>query len=276
MKKSFKLIISALFLIFNLNINAQNWTPEDIASGLQGWYDASDASTIVKSGSSVSQWNDKSGSGFNLSQSTTSRQPQSGSTINSLNALNFTGSDLRTSSNPFGSQVSNAAIFMVAKTDSTNNGTAFSLTGTPSNANRWNAHLGWGTTAYFDAGGTSGDQRINKTGWSTSGEVWLAGLYNSTTDQVQQIYKNGSLFVGDSSAQAVTTAGNLFIGSDGRSTFQDMTLGEVVIINGTVSTALREKIEGYLAHKWGMAGNLPASHPYKNAAPQKDNSWTPA
>ena len=28
-----------------------------------------------------------------------------------------------------------------------------------------------------------------------------------------------------------------------------------------------EKAEGYLAHKWGMAGSLPNSHPYKNYAP---------
>jgi len=28
-----------------------------------------------------------------------------------------------------------------------------------------------------------------------------------------------------------------------------------------------EKLEGYLAHKWGLAANLPADHPYKSAAP---------
>lgn len=28
-----------------------------------------------------------------------------------------------------------------------------------------------------------------------------------------------------------------------------------------------EKAEGYLAHKWGLTGSLPSSHPYKNTAP---------
>ena len=28
-----------------------------------------------------------------------------------------------------------------------------------------------------------------------------------------------------------------------------------------------EKAEGYLAHKWGLEGNLPDDHPYKNSAP---------
>ena len=28
-----------------------------------------------------------------------------------------------------------------------------------------------------------------------------------------------------------------------------------------------KKAEGYLAHKWGLEGNLPADHPYKSSAP---------
>jgi hypothetical protein len=27
------------------------------------------------------------------------------------------------------------------------------------------------------------------------------------------------------------------------------------------------KIEGYLAHKWGLSGSLPSGHPYKISAP---------
>ena len=34
----------------------------------------------------------------------------------------------------------------------------------------------------------------------------------------------------------------------------------------------REKIEGYLAHKWGLANKLPSSHTYKNYAPSADNA----
>jgi hypothetical protein len=29
----------------------------------------------------------------------------------------------------------------------------------------------------------------------------------------------------------------------------------------------RQKIEGYLAWKWGIQASLPAAHPYRNAAP---------
>jgi len=44
-------------------------------------------------------------------------------------------------------------------------------------------------------------------------------------------------------------------------------IAEVVITGTTRSTADREKVEGYLAHKWGLTNSLPAVHPYKSAAP---------
>ena len=51
------------------------FTPKKI-SGLALWLDASDLSTITKDGSNyVSQWNDKSGKGFNVVQATGSAQP---------------------------------------------------------------------------------------------------------------------------------------------------------------------------------------------------------
>jgi len=44
-------------------------------------------------------------------------------------------------------------------------------------------------------------------------------------------------------------------------------IGEFLITSGTQTQADREKIEGYLAHKWGLTANLPAAHPYKTTAP---------
>ena len=43
----------------------------------------------------------------------------------------------------------------------------------------------------------------------------------------------------------------------------------VADVPGTGGTDISdvEKAEGYLAHKWGMDGLLPAGHPYKNSAP---------
>ena len=48
-------------------------------------------------------------------------------------------------------------------------------------------------------------------------------------------------------------------------------VGEIIWLSGVPSDEDRQKIEGYLAHKWGLAGNLPSDHPYKHAAPIKQD-----
>jgi hypothetical protein len=46
-------------------------------------------------------------------------------------------------------------------------------------------------------------------------------------------------------------------------------IAEIIIILGDESAETDDKVWGYLAHKWGLAANLPADHPYKSAAPTK-------
>jgi hypothetical protein len=44
-------------------------------------------------------------------------------------------------------------------------------------------------------------------------------------------------------------------------------LYEVLVYSQALSVSDRQKIEGYLAWKWGLQGSLPANHPYKSAPP---------
>lgn len=44
-------------------------------------------------------------------------------------------------------------------------------------------------------------------------------------------------------------------------------IGEVFIASSVLSTDDRQKMEGCLAHKWGLAGQLPSNHPYKSRPP---------
>lgn len=48
-----------------------------------------------------------------------------------------------------------------------------------------------------------------------------------------------------------------------------MQFWEILTFKEAMSTANRQKVEGYLAHKWGLAGKLPADHPYKLMLPTK-------
>ena len=42
---------------------------------------------------------------------------------------------------------------------------------------------------------------------------------------------------------------------------------EIAYYNSALSTTDRQRMEGYLAWKWGLQANLPAGHPHKSAAP---------
>ena len=47
----------------------------------------------------------------------------------------------------------------------------------------------------------------------------------------------------------------------------DCDIAEVILYNSVLTTLQVQQIEGYLAWKWGLQGNLPVGHPYKNAPP---------
>ena len=40
---------------------------------------------------------------------------------------------------------------------------------------------------------------------------------------------------------------------------------EIISFGTKLPDATRQKVEGYLAHKWGLVGNLPSNHPYKQS-----------
>ncbi|MDX1602663.1 MAG: hypothetical protein R3209_06300 [Salinimicrobium sediminis] len=247
------------------------WTPEYINSDiLEAWYDASDLDTITESADSVSQWDDKSGNNLHLTQGTGSLQPQTNvKQINGLNAIEFTQQWMSTSSNPFGANVVDAEIFFVLKCPTTiMNGTGFSLTGSDTAANRWQAHLPWGSEAIiFDNGGTGGGNRLVANSALVANEIAVISLRGSVTDGIQAIYKNGSLLISDATGHTVATVGNIFLGTGEGITMQDFEVGEVLILNGVVPSELRNNITGYLSWKWGQVTSLPGGHVFKNRPP---------
>jgi hypothetical protein len=243
------------------------WTPYD--QTVTAWYDASDATTLTEAGGAVSQWSDKSGNDLHLVQNDSNKQPVSGGTpIDGKNAINFDGSNdsLTTSSNPFGATINDAFVIAVHRIDSVSQGTFFTLSGASNS--RWQAHAPWSDgNVYFDMGGNGGSSRVSSSYGVSAGDSVLVSFYGSTTDSVQQILKNGTLLAGDSSGHSVSTAGNIHVGSDGSSNAQDSSIGEFLVINGTVNAEDRQRLEGYLAHKWGLADSLPDDHAFKLFAP---------
>ncbi len=234
------------------------------------WYDATDASTISQSGGTVSEWRSKAGTSHML-QATSGKRPSTGiQQINGLNGIAFDGTDdaLKTVTNPFGSTIQNAMFMAVTNLGTNTASTLFSLSGSSTDANRFQAHCPYSDgKVYFDTAGASGANRLQTTSTWGANQTKLLGFYGSVTANVQQVWNSGSLFLGDASGHSLSTNSGIALGNDGATNHDNCTMGEVVIINGVVTTENRQKLEGYLAHKWSLASTLPAIHPYKVAPP---------
>jgi hypothetical protein len=88
-----------------------------VTSGLRFWVDASDASTFsYSSGTSISQWRDKSGNSLHFNQSVSASQPTRNTTIGSRSAVKFDGTDdyIAVDTNPASLMGSSARTFFVA------------------------------------------------------------------------------------------------------------------------------------------------------------------
>ena len=54
---------------------------------------------------------------------------------------------------------------------------------------------------------------------------------------------------------------------DDTNSYAELEVAELVAFDTAVSNSEREKMEGYLAHKYGLTADLPAGHTYKTTPP---------
>ena len=242
------------------------WTPAALGSSLALWLDAEDASTITLNGGNISQWNDKSGNGRHVAQGTATLQPAYIPTAtNNKPAVRFDGTDdvvnAVSPSNWWLSAIGAGAFSLFHLFRSSNSGYGISV----NNLN-----------------GTGGVPRLYMLANSLSYNTLTTLLNNSPS------YSLGSVaFIQFSHDGIETPAVRMNAGTEltatqaavapavGNFSFPFLISGlpppgdssEIVVIAGNLSSLDRQKMEGYLAWKWGLEANLPADHPYKNTPP---------
>ena len=96
-------------------------------------------------------------------------------------------------------------------------------------------------------------------------------VYVRSASGVMNLYSNGNTLNSYSS----TTSTNGIIWEINQGEFRggestDSQIGDFIIIPTALNDEDRLKLEGYLAHKWGLAGDLPEGHPYKPSAFTED------
>ncbi len=245
------------------------WTPANIAT--QSWFDASDTSTITESGGSVSQWDDKSGNNNHATQGTASSQP----TL-VTDQLNFDGGDILGITNDPFNGLQNPCIVVLGKFDGSSSwSNAFaSYTGEA---------IGWqvrqrasnNSHAILTLRGTDSDD--DPTPSSTTNTDFFIGSYyrrdsstrifnhNGTQTYIANGTDTGTILYSGSNRSAIggRYAGDNYSSPGG---YLNGSIKEIIVADGCSDSDV-QKIEGYLAWKWGLEGNLDAGHPYKNAAP---------
>jgi hypothetical protein len=264
------------------------WTPAEL-TGLAMWLDAADASTITLNGSDVSQWNDKSSSGFNASQATAANQP-------TYSATGFNGKPTVTQSGDrflefgvtsLGRNVSGLTCAIVGsypagQTFNSNANDIFISSGAAIGSTRF-ATTPNPSASTADRYAIAG-RRLDSDGFATvssstdslanRGNPWISvaqraysdGVANHWTDGTQDLTNEtmGTQGAGNTS-DTDSLRGELFAGVALLPTGSQ--LSEIVLTHSTMTTADRQKLEGYLAWKWGLEANLPADHPYKTTPP---------
>lgn len=238
------------------------WTPEVISSSL--WLDSEDSSSLTFNGMTISQWRDKSGNNRHATQTTAAYQPYY--EVNGISGkpclnYNLDGHRLALDSNI--SITDNMSVFSVFRRASSG---IWSIDVGGNQINNRPHGFIWGTTNFMYNGLGTGiiDDSIFAGNRLESGNFIAQ---TRRTSSIAQVWVNGTKVGADKTPLTTSSTLNWI----GYRTVQSHNgfLGEVVIINNDITTEIRQKMEGYLAHKWNLTSSLPLDHPYKNDKPKR-------
>ena len=226
------------------------WTPADLGDDLALWLDAADSSTITLDGANVTQWNDKSVNNRHATSPGATKPTYELTQLNSKAIVRFGGLSYMEHS-LFNLNAAFTYYVLWKRTETASNSIILSSSG----GNY--AYLQYGDRWYIDNRFITLAQPVGV--WTTK-----CGMLNPT---------NGLRWTDGTQNESTLgyNAGNAYnfryLGLTNGGLRGDV--AEIIISAGNHSEETRQKVEGYLAHKWGLTANLPSDHPYKNKAPRK-------
>jgi prepilin-type N-terminal cleavage/methylation domain-containing protein len=209
------------------------------SSGLKLWLDANDLSTITKDGSNkVSAWNDKSGNGNHVTQTTSSFQPEyvASSNINDHPAMRFDGSLTYFNLSSFTSPATHTK-FIVFKSSS-------------SGIQRIWFRSRVGEVFILNTGTLSIDNgaTVNNSNYTHQAITIGSLVFNSTSSEV---YVNGSnVETGNSGTNSSTS--NVTIGQGSGTYYYSGDIAEILVYDRVLSTVERQAVEAYLIDKYAI------------------------
>lgn len=243
------------------------WTPANLP-GLQLWIDPSDYTTRTSGSQFVFTMADKSGLGNNFANTSSAGTGWDG--INGHSALqnrNYTVVSGWYKFAPTGNGL-----------DSINNGdNTYATFARVSNTAISNTQVAFGSGVSTSAAtigartGTANGVWCFRHGTTTTNSTVTSNTaitVQTRTGTSLKGYVNGTLAVSNSTAVNFSqTKGHRIGGPDTPAYLLQGFIGDCIICNQVISDEDRQKLEGYLAYKWGEQASLPSDHPYKSSPP---------
>jgi hypothetical protein len=232
--------------------NYSSFLPLDI-SGLSIWLDGADPAgngVVPADGETVSRWFDKSEN--NRSVIATIAAPTYSS---NFRAINFNGSDQRYNSTNLPGQISSATMFSVMRQTS---GTGSMVGNTGILSWRTEGSRVFSMVKAGTAGTVSSTVGVSCDLVST---YLFDSYFVSNVAGSNLIAIDGSQYPLSANITYTTFSNvNYNIGSPG---YGGQIMELLMYQNRILTIEERLKVQGYLAHKWGINGKLPDNHPYK-------------
>lgn len=246
------------------------WDPTALSTALRAWYQADIISG--SNGDPQGSITDSSGNAFTLTQTGGNRATLAAADLNSLNTLRFTAANSQRY--PLSASIMNGlsegSVHFVYKLVSATANTGFLNMGTSGSDNHWpfsdgNIYTDFGSTVRKSCGtptGSLASYRIISV-YSAAGawSLYVDGGTGGSGGGTSPLSSTGTNTV------AWPGAGIQLGANAGLSNFLDGWLPEIFFSSATNPTTDGRKAQGYLAYKWGLQGNLAATHPYKSTRP---------
>jgi hypothetical protein len=230
----------------------------------QLWVDAKDGGSLtIDQNNRVRGWNDKSQRNNHLIQTSVMNRPTYRQEAQPGIEFDGVGNFLPIP-NAYPMVSGNFTIFVVERRKSSKPEN-FSIGGTTINARNRNLVLGYVLSNLTRFAFWANDVDASVPNFQNTLEPTRIFTYEKQP-LGRRIYINGSLSASDSNREMLAGWQGAALGRYFTRFYQGV-LYEVIIYNQNLSPDRRQKVEAYLAHKWGLAASLPADHPYKNNSP---------
>ena len=233
------------------------FSPKQI-SGIQLWLDAADTSTITLNSTTLTAWNDKSGTNKTITVNSGPTYSSNGFN-SSYPCFTFTTSNYLTTSLSSAIGTGDCMLVAVIKNTVLNTSDPLSI-GTPGGPNEmaigWNNGEGRYKFYQYGTGDCNNNSAVNNT------NVILIGTRVSTT---MSCYVNGSPPIATTTNAYNNPNSSIYIGGGGFPFAGQIC--ELLLYVGATTTTQRQQVEGYLANKWGLQASLPSNHPHRYFKP---------